>query len=93
VKISKGFTAMFRRLFLDHPASVGESYTEHFGVASRFGLKMVSGGMRCALHAVLPFLFKTAGSDTVAALHAELVLKRSAARAAQTQMNTVEYVI
>ncbi|WP_374204801.1 DUF6356 family protein, partial [Aeromicrobium fastidiosum] len=28
---------MFRRLFLDHPATVGESYAEHFGVAGRFG--------------------------------------------------------
>ena len=84
---------MFRRLFLDHPASVGESYGEHFGEASRFGVRMVLGGVRCALHAVLPFMFKTAGSDTVATLHAELVIKRAAARAAQTQMNTVEYVI
>ena len=84
---------MFRRLFLDHPASVGESYTEHFGVASHFGLKMVSGGLRCTLNALLPLIWKTAGSDTINALHAELVMKRNAARAAQTQMNTVEYVI
>ena len=84
---------MFRRLFLDHPTSVGESFGEHFGVASRFGLRMVWGGARCTLHAFLPFLFKTAGSDTVAALHHELVTKRNAARAAQTQMTTVEYVI
>jgi hypothetical protein len=84
---------MFRRLFLDHPASVGESFGEHFLVASGFGLRMVSGGARCMLHAWLPFLFKTAGSDTVAALHAELVTKRNAARAAQTQMATIEYVI
>ncbi len=89
----KGIVRMIRRLFLDHPASVGESYVEHFGVASGFGLKMISGGVRCAVHGVLPFLWKTAGSDTVAALHAELVTKRNAARAAQTQMNTVEYVI
>lgn len=84
---------MFRRLFLDHPASVGESYVEHFGVASHFGLKMVSGGLRCTAHALLPFLWKTAGSDTISQLHAELVTKRNAVRAAQTQMNTVEYVI
>ncbi len=84
---------MFRRLFLDHPTSVGESYTAHFGVASRFGVKMMWGGLRCAVHGVLPFLFKTAGSDTVSALHAELVTKRNAARAAQTQMTSVEYVI
>ncbi|MDB5712371.1 MAG: hypothetical protein JWL96_4441 [Sphingomonas bacterium] len=84
---------MFRRLFLDHPTAVGETYTEHFGVASHFGLKMVSGGLRCTLHALLPFIWKTAGSDTINTLHAELVMKRNAARAAQTQMNTVEYVI
>lgn len=84
---------MIRRLFLDHPASVGESYAEHFGVATRFGLRLISGGVRCTIHGALPFLFRTAGSDTVSALHRELVAKRSAARAAQMQMATVEYVI
>ncbi len=84
---------MFRRLFFDHPASVGESYFEHMGVASRFGFRMIGGGLGCAIHAFLPFLFKTRGSDTVQALNAELVAKRNAARAAQTQMRTVEYII
>ena len=84
---------MFRRLFLDHPASVGESFTEHFGVASRFGLRLVAGGARCLVHAVLPFAWKTAGSDTVIALNADLVAKRAARGAAQTEMATVEYVI
>jgi len=84
---------MFRRLFLDHPASVGESYGEHFMVASSFGWRMIGGGAACALHALLPFAFKTRGSDTVAALHAQMVAKRNAARADQTQMRTVEYII
>lgn len=81
------------RLFTDHPASVGESYAEHFGVATRFGARMMWGGLRCAIHGLLPFAFKTAGSDTVTALHRQLVEKRQATRAAQTQMTTVEYVI
>ena len=84
---------MVRRLFLDHPESVGETFGEHFGVASRFGFRLVRGGLGCMLHAWLPFAFKTAGSDTVRELHDQLVAKRSAARAAQTQMTTVEYVI
>lgn len=84
---------MFRRLFLDHPASVGESFFEHFGVASRFGWRLTRGGLGCMAHAFLPFAFKTSGSDTVKELHDQLVAKRSAARAAQTQMLTVEYVI
>ena len=81
------------RLFLDHPASVGESYRQHFGVATRFGWRLTRGGLGCMIHGALPFLFKTSGSDTVRELHAELVAKRQAARAAQTQMTTVEYVI
>ncbi|WP_375392271.1 DUF6356 family protein [uncultured Sphingomonas sp.] len=84
---------MIRRLFLDHPASVGESYAQHFGVASRFGWRLTRGGLACIAHAALPFLFKTAGSDTVRELHDQLVAKRAAARAAQTQLTTVEYVI
>lgn len=77
------------RLFTDHPASVGESYAEHFGVASRFGMTMIWGGARCCVHALLPFLWISAGSDTVAALNATLVEKRRA----QAQLLTVDYVI
>jgi hypothetical protein len=84
---------MFRRLFRDHPASLGESYFEHFGQASRFGARMVAGGAACVAHAVVPGWFETTGSRTVAALHAELVRKRAAARAAAEEARTVEWVI
>lgn len=84
---------MFRRLFLDHPASVGESYAEHFGVATGFGRKMIVGGLGAVIHGILPFAFKTTGSRTIAALHAEMVAKRTAVRDAQTQLTTVEYII
>ncbi|MFL0412921.1 DUF6356 family protein [Sphingomonas sp. 179-I 2A4 NHS] len=84
---------MIRRLFLDHPASVGESYAEHFGVATRFGALMVAGGIGALIHGVLPFAFKTTGSRTIAKLHAEMVAKRTAKRDAETQLRTVEYVI
>lgn len=84
---------MFRRLFLDHPASVGESYTEHFGVATSFGAKMIAGGVGAVIHGFLPFACKTTGSRTVAELHARMVAKRTAVRDAQTQLKTVEYII
>ena len=84
---------MIRRLFLDHPASVGESYAEHFGVATRFGARMVLGGLGAMIHGVLPFACKTSGSRTVAALHAQMVAKRGAVRDATAQQRTVEYII
>jgi len=84
---------MFRRLFLDHPATVGESYVEHFGVAGRFGMTMIKGGLGALVHAFVPALCKTRGSDMVAELHRQMVLKRGAVAADQTQMKTVEFII
>lgn len=84
---------MLRRLFLDHPASVGESYFQHLGVATGFGARMIAGGIGAVIHGVLPFAHQTTGSRTIAALHARMVAKRTAVRDAQTQLNTVEYII
>lgn len=84
---------MIRRLFLDHPESVGESYAEHLVMAGRFGLTMVAGGIACTIHAILPAAFPTAGSGTVGRLYAQMVAKRGAARTAQSQMKTVDYII
>ena len=53
---------MIRRLFLDHPASVGESYAEHATVAGSFGARMILGGVGAMLHAVFPFVCQTTGS-------------------------------
>ena len=84
---------MFRRLFLDHPASVGETYAEHFGVASRFGVAMIGGGLAGIVHAFLPFACKTTGSRTVMRLNQQIVDKRAAVMADEAQRRTVEYVI
>ena len=84
---------MFRRLFLDHPATVGESYAEQFGVASRVGVTMIAGGLGALVHAVVPALCKTSGSDTVRELHRQMVANRGAVAADQTQMKTVEFII
>ena len=84
---------MIRRLFLDHPASVGESYPEHFGVAARFGTALIGAGLAALVHAVLPVAFKTTGSRTVIRLHRQIVDKRAATSADETQRRTVEYVI
>lgn len=75
--------------FTAHPASVGESYTQHWTVATRFGLRMIAGGMAAMVHGVFPFLFTTTGSRTITALHAEIVAKR----AEEAQRRSVEFVI
>jgi hypothetical protein len=60
---------MAGNIFTDHPTEVGESYGEHFGNASRFGLKLIGGGLACLVHAIFPFLLVNKGSRTVRGLH------------------------
>ena len=84
---------MIRRLFLDHPESVGETFTEHFHVASSFGLTMIAAGCASVIHAFVPALFKTTGSRTVGKLNQRIVDMRAAKAADEIQRKTVEYVI
>ena len=63
---------MIRRLFLDHPASVDESYGEHFRVAAGFGVSLLIGALGAFVHALVPAFCKTTGSRTVKKLHARL---------------------
>ena len=63
-------------LFTEHPGSVGESYGQHLGQASRFGVRMILGGLACLVHGVLPFLFMRTGSTTIAELHHRMVTHR-----------------
>jgi uncharacterized protein DUF6356 len=60
------------RSFVDHPQSVGESYGEHFAVASGFGLRLIGAGLACLVHACVPAWFTRTGSRAVSRLANEL---------------------
>ena len=64
------------RLFTEHPASVGESYGQHLVAATGFGLRMLWGGLLCLVHAVIPGVCCTRGSDIIGELHERMVLNR-----------------
>lgn len=63
--------------FTVHPASVNETYVEHFGSAWSFGLQMIGAGVACCLHGLFPFLFCTTGSSTIRQLHERMVTNRA----------------
>jgi len=84
---------MLNRLFVDHPKSVDENYVEHFGVASRFGFTMIWGGLKALVHAVIPGLCITSGSDSVKRLNTIMVEQRRLKGQDVTQMLTVDWVI
>lgn len=54
-----------KKLFTDHPASVGETYFQHMKHASTYGFNMLFGGFACLIHAVFPFICKSTGSNVL----------------------------
>jgi hypothetical protein len=66
----------FTRLFIDHPATVDETYGQHFVMALGFGLRMIWGGLQCLVHAFVPGLFEKSGSTMISELHERMVINR-----------------
>jgi len=64
------------RAFTEHPASVGETYSEHLVKAVCFGTRMMLAGIACLLHGALPFLFVRTGSRAIADLNERMITNR-----------------
>ncbi len=72
---------MARISFTEHPASVGETYAEHFTMATGFGGTMILAGLACLLHGVFPFLFERTGSNAITGLYKRMVSHRVGGKA------------
>ncbi|WP_331539706.1 DUF6356 family protein [Acidocella sp.] len=76
--VLSGGGKMRRLSFTEHPASVGETFAEHFRAAGSFGASMLSAGRACLVHALLPSLFTYTGLNTVRRLYGRMVVARAA---------------
>ncbi len=74
------------RLFTEHPASVGETYWQHFGMALSFSVTLFAAAFCCLVHAVLPFAFEKTGSRMITKLHDRMVTNRSRLEARTTDL-------
>ena len=63
--------------FTEHPATVGETYGEHFVSAMGFSLSMLKAALCCGVHAILPFMFEKTGSECITGLYNRMVTNRS----------------
>jgi hypothetical protein len=73
----------FKAIFSEHPASVGETYAEHFVEAMGFSLSLLKAAGACAVHAVLPFAFEKTASRHIERLHRRMVTQRGRATCAE----------
>ncbi len=70
-----------RQHFTDHPASVDETYTQHFRVAAHFARCLAMAAGAAAVHAVVPSLCTKSASERICQLHTEMTAgKRGAVR-------------
>ena len=84
--------ASLHRLFVEHPQSVDETYTQHMASAFSFGSRMMLAGIACMLHGLFPFLFVKTGSATVRHLHDRMITHRSRGRAAPEWLDHGAYI-
>ena len=61
-----------RQHFTQHPASVGETYFDHFRVAAHFSRCLAKAAGAAAVHAVVPSLCSTTASECIRELAAEM---------------------
>jgi hypothetical protein len=67
---------IWRRLFTDHPATVNETYLQHLVSATRFGFRMIWGGIVCLVHALIPGVCCTKASEMIGELHDRMITNR-----------------
>ena len=53
----------------DHPASVGQTYFEHFKFAVKVSTSLLKAFLACLIHAIYPPVHKNTASATIAELH------------------------
>jgi hypothetical protein len=58
--------------FTEHPASVDETYFEHFKVAAHFARCLTIAAGAAAVHAVVPSMCTKTASERICALHTEM---------------------
>lgn len=61
--------APLTRMFIDHPASVGETYFGHMAFAAWFSSRLFMAAFAAIIHAFLPFLFETTASRIIRELY------------------------
>ncbi|MGA9275808.1 DUF6356 family protein [Ilumatobacter sp.] len=61
-----------RQHFTDHPASVGETYGQHFRVAAGFAGSLAIAAGAAAVHAIVPSLCTKTASRRIDELHARM---------------------
>lgn len=68
-------TTLFKSLFVDHPASVDETYFAHMKVALTFAFWLGVAAVAALIHAVVPGACKSTASQIIKRLHTKMTAR------------------
>ncbi len=71
-KVELFIDGYIKKMFLDHPASVDESYFQHFFYAIGYSVRLIAAGVACFIHAFIPGLFSFTASTMIKKIIAEV---------------------
>ena len=60
---------MYKKLFINHPQSVKETYFEHAQFALRFSSLLFLAAFAALIHAIIPAFFEKTASSIIASLY------------------------
>ncbi|HLO21351.1 MAG TPA: DUF6356 family protein [Sphingomicrobium sp.] len=72
-------SGLARRLFVDHPRSLGMSWAEHGMGAIVIGATLVGAGAACLVHALVPGWFTQTAGKTVERMHDHMIKRKEGA--------------
>jgi hypothetical protein len=64
------------KLFIAHPAAVGESYFEHMRLAFRFSARLFRAGFAAFAHGFVPAVCETTASEAILSMNDEIRARR-----------------
>ncbi len=68
-----------RRLFTDHPRSLGMSWAGHGIGALKIGGQLIAAGTACLIHAIVPGWFTQTAGKTVTSMYDHMMTRKAGA--------------
>jgi hypothetical protein len=70
---------MIRRIFSEHPRSLGMSWASHAAGAVGISVRLIGAGCACLIHAIVPAWFTETAGRTVTDMHEHMASRKAGA--------------
>jgi hypothetical protein len=70
-------SGVLKRLFVEHPRSLGMSWAQHGAGALVIGASLVGAGAACLVHALVPGWFTQTAGKTVERMHGHMLQRKA----------------